>query len=222
MTDILLTHGSYFLITLMLILTGAGLPIPEEVPIIAAGILSAHRALDPWLAFGCCLFGAVVGDSIIYWIGYHFGRGVLKERHWWTRWFTPEREAEIEDRFRRHGLKVFFVARFLVGVRAPVYLTAGILRVPYRRFLLIDLLCAATVVGAFFSLTYFFGQHIVQLVREAELWATLGVLLAVAGVGFFLWRRHLRKKKALLLHDKPVPRKLVIPDEKVDKIEELV
>lgn len=222
MTDLLLTHGSYFLITLMLILTGAGLPIPEEVPIIAAGILAAHRALDPWLAFGCCLFGAVVGDSIIYWIGYHFGRGVLKERHWWTRWFTPEREAQVEDQFRRHGLKVFFVARFLVGIRAPVYLTAGILRVSYRRFLLIDLLCAAAVVGVFFSLTYFFGQHIVKLVREAELWATLGVLLTAGAIGFYLWRRHLRKKKILALQERPVCEKLTLSDAQVDEIEELV
>ena len=44
--NILLTHGSYVLITVVLILTGSGLPVPEEVPIIAAAdSLDATRTL---------------------------------------------------------------------------------------------------------------------------------------------------------------------------------
>jgi membrane protein DedA with SNARE-associated domain len=191
--DILLSHGSYLLITLVLILTGSGLPIPEEVPVIAAGILSANGTLHPLAAFACCLFGAVVGDSIMYWIGYHFGRGVLREHPLWARWVTPEREARIEERFRQHGLKVFFVSRFLVGLRSPVYLTAGILRVSFRRFVLIDLFCASAVVGTFFGLTYLFGQYIPQLVHQAAGWLTGAVVVALACVAFCLWRRHRRK-----------------------------
>ncbi len=125
--------GSYLAITVLLILTGSGLPLPEEVPIIAAGILAANGTLDPWLALGCCLFGAIVGDAIMYWIGYHFGRGVLRDWHWWARRVTPQREARIETLFQEHGLKVFFVARFLVFFRSPLFLTAGILQVSFRK-----------------------------------------------------------------------------------------
>jgi len=190
MTDFLLTHGSYLAITVVLILTGSGLPIPEEVPIIAAGILSAHGTLNPLLAFVCCLFGALVGDTVMYWIGYHFGRGVLRDHPWWARFVTPEREAQIESEFRKHGLKIFFVARFLVGLRSPVYLTAGILRVSFKRFFLIDLVCATAVVGTFFGLTYLFGQHITHLIREAEVWVTIAVVIGLACAGFYLWRRY--------------------------------
>ena len=149
MIEFLLTHGSYLGIIFVLILTGSGLPIPEEVPIIAAGLLSAHGQMDPWLAIGACLIGALLGDCVIYWIGHHFGRRVLREHHWWTRFVKPEREARLETMLQQHGLKVFFLARFLVGIRSPVYLAAGILRVPFRRFLLIDLFCATTVIGTF-------------------------------------------------------------------------
>ena len=197
MTDILLQHGSYLAITLVLILTGSGLPVPEEVPIIAAGILSAHGTLDPGLAFACCLFGALVGDSVMYWIGFHFGRGVLREHPNWARWVTPQREAQIERMFQRHGLKVFFVARFLVGLRSPVYLTAGIMRVSFRRFFLIDLICATTVVGTFFGVTYLFGQQITHWIRQAEVWLTVVAAVGVACLGFYLWRRHRRKPSAL-------------------------
>jgi membrane protein DedA with SNARE-associated domain len=194
MSDLLLTHGSYLMITLVLILTGSGLPVPEEIPIVAAGLLSAGGTLKWPIALACCLFGAIVGDTIMYWIGYHFGRGVLREHPWWARTITPQRETQIELMFRRHGLKVFFVARFLVGLRSPVYLTAGILRVSFKRFFLIDLFCATAVVGTFFGLTYLFGQYVPQLIHTAEIWLTVVAVIVVAIVGFYLWRRHRRKK----------------------------
>jgi membrane protein DedA with SNARE-associated domain len=149
--------------------------------------------LDPRLAFGCCLFGAVVGDAIMYWIGYHFGRGVLREHPLWARYVTPEREAQIETMFRRHGLKVFFVARFLVAIRSPVYLTAGILRMSFRRFLLIDLFCATVVVGVFYFLAFRYGKDIAAWFKQAEGWFTLAVVVAAVCAGLYFWRRHKRK-----------------------------
>lgn len=191
--DTLLAPSSYLAIIIVLILTGSGLPIPEEVPIVAAGILSANGTLDPLLAFFCCLFGAIVGDCVMYFIGYHFGRGVLREHRWWARFVTPEREAQIELEFRRHGLKVFLVARFLVGLRSPVYLTAGILRVSFKRFFFIDLICATAVVGTFFGVTYLFGQHIAKWISQAEVLLSISVVIALACIAVYLWRRYRQK-----------------------------
>ena len=58
MIELLLSHGSYLLIIVVLILTGSGLPIPEEVPVVAAGILASLGQMDPWLAVASCLAGA--------------------------------------------------------------------------------------------------------------------------------------------------------------------
>ncbi len=205
--NIFLAPSSYLAITLVLILTGSGLPLPEEVPIITAAILSANGTLDPLVAFLCCLFGALVGDCVMYWIGYHFGRGVLRDHRWWARFITPEREDQIEEKFRRHGLKVFFLARFLVGLRSPVYLTAGILRVSFRRFVVIDLICATAVVGTFFWLTYFFGNHIAGWVRDAEVLLTICTVTALGGIAIYLWRRHVKKRAAMEQHisTQPIP-----------------
>ncbi|MCE5303473.1 MAG: DedA family protein [Planctomycetaceae bacterium] len=197
MADFLLSPSSYLAIVLVLVLTGAGLPIPEEVPIIAAGILSSHGQMDPWVAFACCLIGAVAGDCVVYAIGYHFGRGVLQDHRWWARLITPEREAQVEEKFRRHGLKVFFVARFLVLLRSPIYLTAGILRVSFKRFLLIDLVCATSVVGTFFGLTFWFGRDIMQWIRHVEVLLSIVAAIVLGGVGVYLWRRYRRKHAAL-------------------------
>jgi membrane protein DedA with SNARE-associated domain len=194
MTEFILANGSYLAIIVVLILTGTGLPIPEEVPIIAAGILSSQGTLDWRLALPACLFGALVGDCVMYWIGFHFGRSVLREHPWWAHLVKPEREAQIEQMLHKHGLKVFFLARFLVGLRSPVYLSAGIMRVPFRRFFLIDLFCASSVIGLFFGLSYYFGTAITRWIRGAEVGLTLVVVLVLAGLGVYFWRRHRRKK----------------------------
>jgi membrane protein DedA with SNARE-associated domain len=218
MINFFLTHGTYLGIIAVLILTGSGLPIPEEVPIIAAGILSAHEQMDPWLALGSCLIGALLGDCVMYWLGRHFGRRVLREHHWWTRFVKPDREARIEAMLQQHGLKIFFLARFLVGIRSPVYLSAGILRVPFRRFLLIDLFCASMVIGVFFGLSYYFGPTITHLVRDVEYMLTGIVVVVLASLGGYLWYRHRQKvarstsrSDVLLLRDTPAGDDL--PDE---------
>jgi len=199
MTDLLLEHGSYLAIIIVLILSGTGLPIPEEVPIIAAGILSAHHTLNPHLAFLACLFGALAGDCVMYWMGYHFGRSVLREHPRWAHFIKPEREAQIERMIQRHGLKVFFLARFLVGLRSPVYVAAGILRVPFRRFLAMDMLCATSVIGVFFTLSYRYGTTITHWVRRAEVSLTVVVSLVILAVVLYLWRRHKRRTAELKL-----------------------
>src|SRR5688572_859715 len=107
-----LSHLSYLGIVVVLTLTGVGLPIPEELPVIAAGVASHNGQMQPWLAWASCLFGALMGDCLMYGIGYHFGRSILKDYHWFTRSLTPERERQIERHIKSHGWKVFLVARF--------------------------------------------------------------------------------------------------------------
>jgi membrane protein DedA with SNARE-associated domain len=194
MAEFLLGHGKYLALIVVLILTGVGLPIPEEVPVVAAGVLSAHGHMEPWLALVCCIVGAILGDSASYWVGYHFGRGFVWRHPRWARFFHPEREQQVEQMLKRHGLKMFFLARFLVGVRAPMYMAAGVMKVRFRRFLLMDLFCASVVIGIFFGLSWAFGEEIYSLIRNAEIALTLGVAAIVLVVGVYLWRRHRRRQ----------------------------
>ena len=184
----------YVGIMVFLILTGCGLPIPEEVPIVWAGWAAAQGKLDPWLALGSCFIGAILGDMIMYGIGRRFGRRLLQKRAWFASMLTPEREHQIEEKFRHHGLKVLFVSRFLVGVRSPIYITAGILKVPFKRFVLVDSFCAAVMITVFYGLAYKYSEGIARWIRQAELAVTItiGVLAIIALVGY----RYYRKRKA--------------------------
>lgn len=193
MTHLILAPGSYLLIAAILVLTGAGLPVPEEVPVITAGIMASHGQLDPWMAFAACLIGALLGDCVMYLVGYSFGHSVLRAKGRWAYFVKPEREAQIEELISRHGLKVLLAARFLVGLRSPVYLTAGILKVRFRRFFLIDLFCATAVIGTFFLLSFHYGQTLTGWIRRAEIVATFVVVLALAGAAVVSWRWRRRR-----------------------------
>ena len=200
--EFLLEHGGYLGIITFLVLTGCGLPIPEEVPIVLAGIFSAQGRLDPELAFASCLFGALLGDSVMYAIGYHFGHGLVAAHPKFGKFVGAQREEYFEQAIQRHGFKVMLLARFLVGVRGPVYLAAGVVRMPFRRFIFWDLICATLVVGTFFGLSYAYGEQITNLLRDAEMKLTL-IVLAIIGFAFLWWMRRRRQQMlddALLKH----------------------
>lgn len=201
-------------IIVTLILTGSGLPIPEEIPIVTAGVLSAgpEPTLHPAFAFVACLFGALAGDSLMYTIGRFLGRPFVDKYPFLRKLFHADREQQMEQLIRQHGLKVFFIARFMIGVRAPMYMAAGMMRVPWRIFILVDAVCATIVVGVVFLLSMIYGDEVARLVREYQLGFTVLVILAVLiALGIFLIRRKGAARAAAVLeadlspeqHDNP-------------------
>ncbi len=191
--DFLLQNGGYLGIIVFLVLTGCGLPIPEEVPIVLAGVFSAQGKMEPEWAFAACLFGALLGDSVMYAIGYHFGHGLVAAHPKFGKFVGAQREEYFEQALLRHGFKVMLLARFMVGIRGPAYLAAGVVRMPFRRFLLWDLVCATLVVGTFFSLSYSYGEQITDLIRDAEMKLTLIALAVVGVIALGLLRRNRQK-----------------------------
>jgi membrane protein DedA with SNARE-associated domain len=198
MLDVLFSNISYIGIIALLI-AGAILPIPEELVVIAAGLAASYHQLNPYLAFAACLGGALAGDCILYTLGYHFGHGILRETRFFGGFLRPERELRVERMIRAHGLKVLFGARFLVGLRSTAYLAAGILRMPFRRFVAVDVACATSVIGLVFTLSYLYAWRLGNLwglfdmIRDAEVAFTVLIVLAVAAVILFYWRRHQRR-----------------------------
>jgi membrane protein DedA with SNARE-associated domain len=186
----LFNPSSYFGIVLFLVLTGCGMPIPEEVAIVLAGVLSAEEKLYWGWALLACLVGAILGDSMMYLIGRQFGATNLAAHPRFAKLLGAEREKRFEDAIERHALKVMLAARFMVGVRGPVYLAAGAIRMPYRKFIMLDLVCASIVVSIVFGLSYLFGQGVLVWIRDAEKTFTIAVVLvSVIAAIYLYWNR---------------------------------
>ncbi len=190
MLDLLYQHGSYLVIFVFIAATGCGMPIPEEAAIVVAGVLSSQQQLHwPW-AFLSCLAGAIVGDTFMYGIGYHWGHGIFTSHPRFAKLFATENEQQFQRGVEAHALKVMMLARFLVGIRAPVYVMTGVVRLPFRRFLLYDVLSATLVVTAVFGLSYVFGEQVTGWVRHAEIRATLVVVLVIIVAIAIIYYRH--------------------------------
>lgn len=186
----LFSPSSYLGIIVFLVLTGCGMPLPEEVAIVLAGVLSAQGHLHPGLAFAACLVGALLGDMIVYAIGFRWGRNLLSYHPRLAKLLGAEREKKFEEAIEQHALKVMLLSRFLVGVRGPVYLAAGVIRLPFRRFLIYDIICATIVVGLFFGVAFLFGDHVAHLIRDAELKVTIAVAVLVIIASLVLYFRY--------------------------------
>jgi membrane protein DedA with SNARE-associated domain len=181
-------------IFLALLLGSLGVPIPEEMPIVVAGALSHGGLLRWWLALPVCIAGVLSGDLVLYWAGRHWGEQLLNRRV--VRWvLTPEREVRLKDAYCRHAVKTVVTVRHVMGLRAAAFLTAGIARVPFWKFILADASAALVGVPFTFGLAYFFTKQIEAIladVHRVERWLVLLGLLVLGGlliVGIVRWNR---------------------------------
>jgi membrane protein DedA with SNARE-associated domain len=187
-----LTHYGYWAIGAALLLENAGVPVPGETILLLASFLaySEHKLGLPWIILvGVC--AATLGDNLGFAIGFYGGRPLL-ERYQKTLHIRAGVIARGEELFARYGAAAIFVARFIAGMRIIAGPLAGVLRMPWRKFLVFNFLGAVLWVSAIASVGYLFGKHwdaLVDLVQDANL-AIAIVALVVAAL--FWWRRRKR------------------------------
>jgi membrane protein DedA with SNARE-associated domain len=183
---------TYAGIFIALFLAGLGVPLPEEVPVLTAGVLAHEQVVRWWLALPVCVLGVLSGDTVLYWVGRHWGERVLAWRMV-RRVLSREREETLKESYRRHGVKIVFTARHVMGLRAAAFLTAGIARVPFPRFLAADFAASMVGVPLSFGLAFFFTDQLERImtdVRRVERWAILVICGAVAVfIAVRAWRR---------------------------------
>ncbi|OOG40287.1 DedA family protein [Rhodanobacter sp. C05] len=191
-------ENGYLAVFIALMICGAGLPLPEDITLVAGGVIAGLGYVNVHGMFALAMFGVLLGDSAIFLLGHHYGARMLKWRLV-ARILTPKRYAMVQEKFVRYGNRMLFIARFLPGMRTTVYITAGIShRVSFTRFLLMDGLAALISVPFWVYLGYFGADNhewLMKWVRRGQgsLWALVGLVVLTALV---LWWRHRRHARA--------------------------
>ncbi len=146
-----------------------------------------------WIALPVCILGVVFSDGLLYGVGRLFGRRLLEHR--WLAHLVPRaKRRRIEENFHKYGIKILLFARFLPGIRAPIFVTAGIMRLPFNHFLLADGIYAIPGVSLLFTLAFWFTNSFVNLVESAEANIKPILIIAViAGVAVYMIYHFLRK-----------------------------
>src|SRR5215472_332633 len=190
---------AYALVFGVLVACGLGVPLPEDISLVTGGFLAYLDSAQLQIMMAVGFVGILVGDTLIFSAGRRIGTQVGRGGHgFFARIVTPEKRRRVEELFARHGEKIVMIARFLPGVRAVTYFTAGSARMKYRRFILFDSIAALASAPLFVYLGYRFGDKIEALYRavrrgESAVIVVLGVVLSL--LIYRKWRSSAQRKR---------------------------
>ncbi|TRV76662.1 DedA family protein [Streptomyces sp. 130] len=189
----------YILVGAVIGLESLGIPLPGEIVLVSAALLAAsHDGINPWILGACATAGAVIGDSIGYAIGRKGGRPLLA---WlggkFPRHFGESHIGMAERSFQKWGMWAVFFGRFVALLRIFAGPLAGVLHMPYWKFLIANVLGGIAWAGGTTAVIYSVG-----VVAEAWLkrFSYLGLAIAVLiGLASMLVLKN-RAKKAAAAH----------------------
>ncbi len=185
----------YWAVLVALLCENAGVPLPGETILLFASFLAykgEHLQIHWIIVVGTV--ACTIGDNIGYWIGHHGGRPLLER---WKRFFRIDDEdiAKGEDFLNRHGWFAIFIARFIAGMRIVAGPLAGVLCMPWKKFVTANFCGAAVWVSTIALVGYAFGSKSDELLAFLDrLNNVVLVLVVVAVVAWIVWRRRKRLK----------------------------
>jgi len=182
--DSLLEYG-LFAVFVALILPPFGLPLPEDVSLLAAGVLVRSGHAQFWVACLVGYSGILCADTIAWLMGRKVG---LHPTGFIARLVGPKDIERIERFFRRYGAWAIVIARQFPGLRFPAFFFAGASGVRYRRFIAFDGSAALITVGVFVSLGNAFGDDLGRIIVWLDHARLAGTVLVVIAVVFGIWR----------------------------------
>ena len=130
----------------------------EDAATLGGAAMAAAGLLATPLGLAACFLGIWLGDLGLYALARCFGRPFLK-RDWVKRRVNEDRLARSEAWWKKRGLLVLLVARFVPGLRMPTYLIAGTLAVPFLSFAAVTALMGLVWVPLIFALVRIAGSE---------------------------------------------------------------
>lgn len=182
-------------LALAILLLAAATLVSEDLTCIGAGVLVAQGRIEFLPAVAACFGGIFVGDMLLYLAGRLVGPGALARAP--LRWIlTPGAVARAREDFRRRGLVLIFLSRFMPGLRLPTYFAAGMLKVGALRFAGFFVLAGLAWTPVLVGLAAAAGRDSVEMVNKFGAWApwaAIGLILLMflllrVGLPALTWR----------------------------------
>ncbi len=130
--------------------------LPGDSLIFAAGTFAGIGQLNFWFLMILIILAAIIGDTVNYEIGKHFGRKLLDNKK-----FTIVKKENLDKAdalIAKYGSLAVFIARFMPIIRTIVPFVVGMGKLDYKKFITFNALGGITWVTLFLCLGYFFGN----------------------------------------------------------------
>jgi len=179
--------------------SGVPLFIPGDAFLAYVGHRLPHNVpvfLVAWIGF---VLAVTFGATNLYLLSRRYGRRLLEHRFAGLLHLTPERMKTAEDSFRRWGPWALIFGRHIFGLRVPLTVAAGVLKLPYRTFAISVAVSSAAWAGVFLLLGLFFGDSVERSLRSHPLLYGAGgaaIVVAVVVVAVVRVRRRAAEDRA--------------------------
>lgn len=157
-----------------------GFILPGETSLVIGGMLAAQKVWDLGDFFVWAIVCAVVGDSVGYEVGRHFGHRI--QGSWMGQRLGVTRWRVADHIFHRYGAQAVFFGRAQALLRALVPTLAGKSRMPYRTFLKWNAMGGVVWGGGVVVLGYVFAHSLHRLETALKYWSVVLVIAVVFAV----------------------------------------
>lgn len=187
---------AYWLVFVILFLAGLNIPISEDVVLITAGALARTCLQDDILFFFiCCYLAAWMSAWQVYWIGRLLGPKLYAVA-WFRKMASPERMEKLHYYYEKYGIWTFIVGRFIPGgVRNALFLTCGLGKMPFLRFIGRDAIAVFFSTTWLFGLGYQFAEHYEAIMIFFKKYNLIALLIIVACIAAWLGWRYFKPKE---------------------------
>ncbi|WP_404396567.1 bifunctional DedA family/phosphatase PAP2 family protein [Stutzerimonas chloritidismutans] len=150
-----------------------GLIIPGTVLVFAIAVLAGSGVLSLGETLLLGFIGGLIGDLLSYALGRRYHQGIRSLRGLRDH---PEWLVQAEHYFQRYGVASLLVGRFIGPLRPMLPMTAGMLDMPFGRFLLVSL-CAAAGWSMAYLLPGWSAGAAIRLPLEEGFWSEAGIVV---------------------------------------------
>ncbi|WP_343244698.1 DedA family protein, partial [Streptomyces sp. SID11385] len=187
----------YVVVAAVIGVESLGIPLPGEVVLVSAAVLaSQHGHIDPYVLGACAVAGAVVGDSIGYAIGRKGGRPLIaKLEQKFPKHFNAQNVESAESSFHRWGMWAVFFGRFIALLRIFAGPIAGVLHMPYWKFLIANMLGGIVWAGGTTAVIYTLGKVAEEWLSRFS-WLALLAALLIGALSLLFMKRRAAKQQA--------------------------
>jgi membrane protein DedA with SNARE-associated domain len=178
----------YVGIFVLLILGEIGLPFPEDATLIFSGFLTAHGVTKPLPAFSVLYLGLLITDFSLYIVGKRYGRSIVEHKRF-HKIISPDKLSKLEEKFKKWGGLVVFLGRHVWGLRAQIFLVAGVMKMSAIKFLMADGIAAFFTIALWGGIGYLGGNSLQVLKKDVTRieHIALMVILILMVSGIFIW-----------------------------------
>ncbi len=183
---------------ILLILGGIGFPFPEDTTLILCGFLISTKVVKPIPALIVVYSGLLIVDFGLYFVGKKYGRKIVTHKRF-QKIVSPERLAALEDKFNKKGILVILIGRHLVGLRAQIFLAAGVMRMSALKFIMADAVSSIFTIALMVGAGYMGGNSLQVIKRDITRIEHIGILLAVIILAVYLLFRYFKPMRSKTL-----------------------